>query len=104
MLNIAALILQIGLFIGAAFVLPYFGPIGLPGFLRYTLYSILLWGAYTIVAIGIDILLGTDTPGAGYLALGFMAFLLGSFLCFLRWLSAPTSNCDSATTKQNENG
>ena len=44
---------------------------------RYGMYSFLLWGAYTLVAMSVDVALGSGPPGIGYIIMGGCAWIIG---------------------------
>jgi hypothetical protein len=72
----------------ALLILTIFGPCYLKlKWWKYVLFSLLvgmLWIGYAIIVMPVNDMVGTDVPGAGYLALGFLAWLIGSALFFCR--------------------
>ena len=60
-----------------AFVLPLIMRSRVGAMRRYAIYSFLLWAAYTLVAMAVDIALDGDTPGIGYILMGGSAWIVG---------------------------
>lgn len=78
------LIIQLVLLACTAFVGPFVLRARWLGYLLYTVVAGLLWFAYTIAAMFFDSKVGNDVPGAGYLFLGFVAWLVGSVIYIMR--------------------
>jgi hypothetical protein len=78
------LAVQLVLFAATALFAP---PVLRPRFLRYLAYSVIAaaaWLAYAVVAMLFDAKVNNDVPGAGYLVVGFAAWVIGSIILGLR--------------------
>ena len=75
--SIYAGIMQGVVFCAMAFLLPLIMRGHAGAMRRYGCYSFLLWGAYTLVAMTVDVALGSGPPGIGYIIMGGCAWIIG---------------------------
>jgi hypothetical protein len=82
------LLVQIALLICTAVVLPITIRPRWIGFLLYSLCMLAAWFAYTLGVMFFNSAVGHDTPGFGYLFIGFIGWCFGSII-FLWRLAKP---------------
>src|SRR5258708_5275433 len=84
--GILLLVIETAFIICTAFV----GPLRLrPHWVAYALYTlsaIVVWFLYAIAMMFADAALGNDVPGFGYVALGFISWVVGSVIFVSRIL------------------
>ncbi len=103
MIAIATFVLQIAMFVVTILVLPSLGPGGLPGFIRYSLYAVLLWGCFILSTSVTSAALGGEVSIAGYLAAAVAAYFLGTVV-FLGRRPAATPPSGTAVGRKPASG
>jgi hypothetical protein len=85
-ISLLLLAIQILLLVGTAFLGPLLlRPSGV-NFIIYSLIVLTLWVTYAVAALFFNSGVGRDVPGAGYLIIGFVGWIVGSTIYLLRFI------------------